>query len=601
MSDRPGNGEGEPLVVAQGLVLRYGKALPPALNGLSAQVRPGRITGLVGPDGAGKTSLMRLLAGLMHQQAGSLRVLGLDPATQPRELHERIGYMPQKFGLYEDLTVAENLRLYAEVRGLPGAERAATFERLLGFTGLAPFTARLAGRLSGGMKQKLGLACAMIKRPELLLLDEPSVGVDPISRRELWRMVRELANDGIGVVWSTSYLDEAEGCDEVLLLSGGELLFSGRPAELTGRVQGRVLQVRGLGSLEGGGRRAVLRRALGQPGVIDGVIQGRHVRLVLAKGAAAPELAALRAGEGAELVPVPPRFEDAFLDILGGGPGGVSALAKAMQNKPPSPNSVVEARSLTKRFGDFTAASDISFAIRQGEIFGLLGPNGAGKSTTFKMMCGLLKPTAGQALVDGLVLGKSRGAARERLGYMAQKFSLYGTLSVRQNLDFFSGVYGLTGAARERAVSGMIDTFGLAGHLSASADELPLGFKQRLALACAVMHEPAVLFLDEPTSGVDPITRREFWTHINGMVERGVTVMVTTHFMDEAEYCDRIALVYRGRVIALGSPDDLKDGVRGEADAEPTLEDAFVTLVERDDAARADGQADGQAAGKAAA
>ena len=246
--------------------------------------------------------------------------------------------------------------------------------------------------------------------------------------------------------------------------------------------------------------------------------------------------------------------------------------------------------------GDFTAASDISFAIRQGEIFGLLGPNGAGKSTTFKMMCGLLKPTAGQALVDGLVLGKSRGAARERLGYMAQKFSLYGTLSVRQNLDFFSGVYGLTGAARERAVSGMIDTFGLAGHLSASADELPLGFKQRLALACAVMHEPAVLFLDEPTSGVDPITRREFWTHINGMVERGVTVMVTTHFMDEAEYCDRIALVYRGRVIALGSPDDLKDGVRGEADAEPTLEDAFVTLVERDDAARADGQAAGKAA-----
>lgn len=594
-------GEGEPLIVAQGLVLRYGKALPPALNGVSAQVRPGRITGLVGPDGAGKTSLMRLLAGLMHQQGGSLRVLGLDPATQPRELHERIGYMPQKFGLYEDLTVAENLHLYAEVRGLPAAERAATFERLLGFTGLAPFTARLAGRLSGGMKQKLGLACAMIKRPELLLLDEPSVGVDPISRRELWRMVRELADDGIGVVWSTSYLDEAEGCDEVLLLSGGELLFSGRPAELTGRVQGRVLQVRGLGSLEGGGRRAVLRRALGQPGVIDGVIQGRHVRLVLAKGAAPPDISTLRAGQDAELVQVPPRFEDAFLDILGGGPGGVSALAQAMQNKPPNPNSVVEARSLTKRFGEFTAASNISFAIRQGEIFGLLGPNGAGKSTTFKMMCGLLKPTAGQALVDGLVLGKSRGAARERLGYMAQKFSLYGTLSVRQNLDFFSGVYGLTGAARERAVSGMVETFGLAAHLSDSADELPLGFKQRLALACAVMHEPSVLFLDEPTSGVDPITRREFWTHINGMVERGVTVMVTTHFMDEAEYCDRIALVYRGRVIALGSPDDLKDGVRASAQAEPSLEDAFVTLVERDDAARANDQASGQAAGKAAA
>jgi len=256
----------------------------------------------------------------------------------------------------------------------------------------------------------------------------------------------------------------------------------------------------------------------------------------------------------------------------------------------------VEARGLTKRFGDFTAASEVSFAIRQGEIFGLLGPNGAGKSTTFKMMCGLLKPTMGQALVDGLVLGKSKGAARERLGYMAQKFSLYGTLSVRQNLDFFSGVYGLEGAPRKRAVEGMIETFGLSPHLRASADELPLGFKQRLALACAVMHEPAVLFLDEPTSGVDPITRREFWTHINGMVERGITVMVTTHFMDEAEYCDRIALVYRGRVIAMGSPDDLKDGVRGESEAEPTLEDAFITLVERDDQAQARTDGTGKAA-----
>lgn len=578
------------LIEAQGLVMRYAGAATRALDGITASIRPGLITGLVGPDGAGKTTLMRLLAGLLDTDQGSLSVLGLNPATQSRELHARIGYMPQKFGLYEDLTVAENLRLYAEVRGLPPGERDATFERLLRFTGLAPFTKRLAGRLSGGMKQKLGLACAMIKRPELLLLDEPSVGVDPISRRELWRMVRELADDGIGVVWSTSYLDEAEGCDEVLLLSGGKMLFSGKPAELTGRVQGRVVQVRGLSGLEGGNRRGVLRRALGLPGIIDGVIQGRHVRLVLAKDAPAPDLAAMRAGPGAELAQVPPRFEDAFLDILGGGPGGVSALAERMTTKSANDKSVVEARELTKRFGEFTAARDITFAIRQGEIFGLLGPNGAGKSTTFKMMCGLLKPTAGQALVDGLVLGKSKGAARERIGYMAQKFSLYGTLSVRQNLDFFSGVYGLTGEARTRAVEGMIDTFALRPHLSASADALPLGFKQRLALACAVMHEPAVLFLDEPTSGVDPITRREFWTHINGMVERGVTVMVTTHFMDEAEYCDRIALVYRGRVIAMGSPDDLKDGVRGPDLPEPSLEDAFVTLVEKDDRDQAQAQ-----------
>lgn len=574
------------LVEARGVVKRFAASGPPALDAVTAAIAAGRITGLVGPDGAGKTTLIRLLAGLLDLDGGELRVLGLDPATQDEELHRRIGYMPQKFGLYEDLTVAENLRLYAEVRGLPAAERAATFGRLLGFTGLEPFTGRLAGRLSGGMKQKLGLACAMIRRPELLLLDEPSVGVDPISRRELWRMVRELAADGIGVVWSTSYLDEAEGCDDVLLLSGGRLLFEGPPAELTGRVRGRVVQVRGIA----GSRRAVLRRALGQsgaqPGVIDGVIQGRYVRLVLAKDATPPAVQALDAGPGAQVAAVEPRFEDAFLDALGGGPGGTSPLAEAMTQREVNSHSVIEARGLTRRFGDFVAARDISFDIRQGEIFGLLGPNGAGKSTTFKMMCGLLAPSAGQALVDGLDLGRSRGAARARIGYMAQKFSLYGTLSVRQNLDFFSGVYGLEGARRRRVVEEMVATFALQPYLGVSAETLPLGFKQRLALACAVMHEPAVLFLDEPTSGVDPITRREFWTHINGMVERGVTVMVTTHFMDEAEYCDRIALVYRGRVIAIGSPDDLKDGVRGEQLPEPSLEDAFVTLVERDDAAQ---------------
>jgi ABC-2 type transport system ATP-binding protein len=254
-----------------------------------------------------------------------------------------------------------------------------------------------------------------------------------------------------------------------------------------------------------------------------------------------------------------------------------------MEPKPPRRTAVVEARDLTKRFGAFTAAKDISFAIRQGEIFGLLGPNGAGKSTTFKMMCGLLRPSAGQALVDGLALGKSPGAARARIGYMSQKFSLYGTLSCRQNLEFFSGIYGLAGARRKAAIEGMIDIFALGPHLAASADTLPLGFKQRLALACAVMHEPAVLFLDEPTSGVDPITRREFWTHINGMVERGVTIMITTHFMDEAEYCDRIALVYRGAVIAIGSPDALKDEAKDPETPDPSLEQAFIALVARSD------------------
>ncbi len=243
---------------------------------------------------------------------------------------------------------------------------------------------------------------------------------------------------------------------------------------------------------------------------------------------------------------------------------------------------MIEARGLTKRFGSFTAVEDIGFSIRRGEVFGLLGPNGAGKSTTFKMMCGLMRPTSGAAFVEGLDLYRAGSAARRRIGYMAQKFSLYGDLSVRQNLEFFSGVYGLAGERRQAALAAARQRFALDPHIDAQAGELPLGFKQRLALACAVMHKPAVLFLDEPTSGVDPLTRRRFWYDINAMVERGVTVMVTTHFLDEAEYCDRIALVYRGRVIAAGSPDALKASVRSAARPQPTLEDAFIALVEQD-------------------
>ena len=244
---------------------------------------------------------------------------------------------------------------------------------------------------------------------------------------------------------------------------------------------------------------------------------------------------------------------------------------------------MVEAQELTRRFGTFVAAERISFQAKRGEIFGLIGPNGAGKSTTFKMLCGLLRPSSGTARVVGLDLAKAPGKARARLGYMAQKFSLYGDLSVRQNLEFFAGVYGLGGQQRRAAIERMTETFALAPYLGADAIALPLGFKQRLALACAVMHEPDVLFLDEPTSGVDPRTRRAFWSHINDMVANGVTIVVTTHFLDEAEYCDRMALVYHGRIIAIGAPDELKDGVRSSTRPEPTLEDAFIALVEGSD------------------
>jgi ABC-2 type transport system ATP-binding protein len=563
------------LVILESVVKTFPGARKPALEGLSAVFPAGRVTGLVGPDGAGKTTLMRLLAGLLAPTSGTVRVDGLDPVAQGDALREFVGYMPQKFGLYEDLSVAENLELYADLRGVVGAARATAFKTLLEFTDLARFTDRLAGKLSGGMKQKLGLACALLGHPRLLLLDEPGVGVDPISRRELWRMVHELVGRGMAVVWSTAYLDEAEMCEEVLLLNEGRQLYAGPPAAMTDRVRGRCYQLRDVA----GSRRALLARALRRPEVLDGVIQGHSVRLVLRQGAAMPDLGELAAGPAARVVPVAPRFEDAFIDALGGGPGGESALAQAMSPVPLHGETVVEAHDLTRRFGSFTAADRVTFEVRPGEIFGLLGPNGAGKSTTFRMMCGLLTPTSGTARVMGIDLKSSAAQARQRLGYMAQKFSLYGSLSVRQNLAFFSGVYGLSGPRQRERIAEMVATFKLEPLLDASADTLPLGFKQRLALACAVMHQPSILFLDEPTSGVDPVTRREFWTHINGVVEKGVTVMVTTHFMDEAEYCDRIALVFRGRIIAAGTPDQLKEQAATPANPDPTMEDAFITLI----------------------
>jgi ABC-2 type transport system ATP-binding protein len=586
-----------------GIVLeRVSKHFPglprPAVAAVSATLAPGRITGLAGPDGAGKTTLLRILAGLLETSEGSVRVAGLDPIADTSRLHACLGYMPQKFGLYDDLSVQENLDLYADLRGVTGQERQATFKRLLQFTDLTRFTSRHAGKLSGGMKQKLGLACALLGKPKVLLLDEPSVGVDPISRRELWRMVNELADEGMTIVWSTSYLDEAEHCADVLLMHEGRLLYAGPPQDLTHGLQGRALQVRDIE----GNRREVLRRALRQPEVIDGVIQGRSVRLVLREAGTMPVLEKLDAGPSAHLVEVKPRFEDAYIDQLARrlGPGkkisdGNSALAEAMrtaQNEggvrktvATRSGSVIQASALTKKFGDFVAADAITFTVERGEIYGLLGPNGAGKSTTFKMLCGLLRPTSGEATVAGLSLVRSASSARQHLGYMAQKFSLYSNLSVRQNLQFFSGTYGLKGSRQSLTIRRMVDTFELGPFLDASPDTLALGYKQRLALACAVMHEPDILFLDEPTSGVDPVTRREFWTHINGAVSLGVTVLVTTHFMDEAEYCDRIGLIYHGRLIATGTPDELKEQAASDTQPDPSMEDAFIALVQRADRA----------------
>lgn len=547
-----------------------------ALEEMSAEIFRGQMVGIVGPDGAGKTTLLRMMVGLLMPTSGNLRVGEYENFHGKNDIQNIIGYMPQKFGLYEDLSVLENLELYADLRKVHGTERKEKFQKLLKLTRLTQFTKRLAGRLSGGMKQKLGLACALVGSPQLLLLDEPSVGVDPLSRRDLWNMVRELLDDGMTVLWSTAYLDEAERCDSVLLLNEGKLLYSGAPADLFASMEGRCWHITGV---QGAEKRKVLMASLQGDDIVDGLIQGASIRLVT-REKLPPRGVAEKYFQKYEVASVTPAFEDAFIDLLGGAPKG-SALADAVAVVPEKEGAIIEAAHLTKRFGDFVAANDIHFTVGRGEIFGLLGPNGAGKSTTFKMLCGLLQPTAGTAHVSGMSLATAGSKARAKIGYMAQKFSLYGYLSVAQNLRFFAGIYGLNGKAQRARIQEMEKIFDLGPFMKSLADDLPLGYKQRLSLACAVIHSPEVLFLDEPTSGVDPLTRREFWNHINGLVEKGVTVMVTTHFMDEAEYCDRINLISDGCSIAIGSPEQLKTLAKEKNPhlVDPRLEDAFVTLV----------------------
>lgn len=543
-----------------------------ALNGVSCEIPANRFVGLVGPDGAGKTTLLRIIAGIMDPDSGTVTFCEGGQQYHPKpakELHQIMSYMPQKFGLYEDLSVIENLTLYAELRGIPKEEVEQAFETVLAMTKLYPFQRRLAANLSGGMKQKLGLACSLLKKPRLLILDEPSVGVDPISRIDLTNMVHAMIDSGTTVVWSTAYMDEAEQLDHVILLNNGNAFFEGDPRDALKQVESRVFVVND----KTVDKRHLAHEILKKDYIVDSVIQGQNVRFVVNSSGSEIDI------NGA--VQTKPTFEDACIDMLGGVQHKESLLESYMKEtyfaKGGNDDITVEAIGLTKKFGNFTAAKNISFFVKRGKILGLLGPNGAGKSTTFKMLCGLSVPTSGVAKISGIDVLDLRNNAKLNIGYMAQKFSLNEVLSVRQNLEFAAGAYRLKGRTLNNAVNRMIEIFHLQEVVNTNSGLLSMGFKQRLSLACSIMHKPRVLFLDEPTSGVDPITRKEFWLHMNCMVRHGVSIVITTHFMDEAENCDDIALVYNGEVRATGSPDDLKKLCYNKSN--PTLEQAFIQII----------------------
>ena len=549
-----------------------------ALTDVTLTVPRGALTALVGPDGAGKTTLLRLAAGLMRANQGTLQVLGIDVAADPQAVQNRISYMPQRFGLYDDLSVQENLDLYADLHGVPTDIRRERYARLMEMTDLGRFTTRPAGKLSGGMKQKLGLACTLVRSPELLLLDEPTVGVDPLSRRELWQIVQQLvADEQLTVIVSTAYLDEAERCAQVHVLHEGKLLTQGAPDTIGKHARGLCFTAT---APAGQPARALQARLLdARSSIIDAVPHAGCVRFIRRPDADQAALEALL--EGATSVPVEARLEDGFMLLLRAQMGtstlDCNQLDVAATVAGEADEVVIEVKDLVRKFGDFTAVDSISFSVRRGEIFGLLGPNGAGKTTTFRMLCGLLPASGGRLQVAGVNLRHARAEARRKIGYVAQKFALYGNLTVAENLEFFGAAYGLHGQRLRQRMQAVLEQFDLLGQEKSPSGQLPGGFKQRLAMATSLLHEPEILFLDEPTSGADPLARRQFWRRITSLADAGVTVIITTHFMEEAEYCDRIVIQDAGKLLALGTPHQ----VRAQAGGAVNMEQAFISIVEQ--------------------
>ncbi|MBI2979483.1 MAG: ABC transporter ATP-binding protein [Chloroflexi bacterium] len=556
-----------PAIETRGLQKKFQNVL--AVSGLELKVERGELFGLVGADGAGKTTAIRMLCTLSAPSAGEARILGMDTVQQASQIKEKIGYMSERFNLYPTLTVEENLDFFARLRNIPRDVSEPRKKELLSFCRLEPFRQRHAEHLSGGMQKKLALACSLIHEPEVIFLDEPTTGVDPVSRRDFWRIISGFLSRGITVLVSTPYLDEAERFNRVAFMHRGQVIACDTPQNLKTALPGELLQIRA----------SPVRRAVTvlKQSILFAASQlfGNAIHVMVDDAQKRrPEVEYLLKQNSIvveDIRSVPPGLEDVFvsrLAILGDGLSSRSrevdlpgALAKGKELG----EVAIQVEGLTRKFDDFTAVDKVSFEVRRGEILGLLGPNGSGKTTTIRMITGLLAPTSGNAYVLGQDMAVETASARSRMGYMSQRFSLFADLSVEENIDLYGGLYGLSIAQLAEGKKWVLDMAGLRGKEKLMPIELSGGWKQRLALGCAIIHSPEVIFLDEPTSGVDPLSRRSFWVLIQELAARGTAILITTHYMDEAEHCHRLGMFYQGKLIALGSPQQLKaNQVKGE-------------------------------------
>ena len=565
-------GENSFIVEARELGRRYGRRQ--VLSGIDLQIRQGEIFGILGPDGAGKTTLLQLFAAILDPTSGSCRSLGFDTVKEASRVVSRIGYMSQGFTLYDRLTVDENLRFAAQIRGVTSEVWQKRRRRLLAMAGLVSFGSRRADQLSDGMRKKLALCANLIHEPPLLLLDEPSLGVDPLSRRELWEILREFRRGGASIVVATSYMDEAASCDRLAFLDRGRLLAQGAPAELEAQSGNLVYEI--ATKLP-----ARSEEMLGQrPDVLAVQRLPGRLRVQLDRSASRGLGPISTLSEFGEVRAVAPSLEDAFV-ALSPSPEGASdqtppALRVEIEDRGPA----IEAIGVTCRFSRFVALDRVSLTVPRGEVFGFVGPNGAGKTTFIRALCGLLSPQEGTINVAGIDVLRHKRRLRHRIGYMSQRFSLYRDLTVRENLAFFAGAYGLAGAEKSNAIAWASATAGLAGLDDRMLSEVSGAVRQRLALACSIMHRPTVLFLDEPTSGVDPVSRRRFWRLIHMLAGSGVAVFVTTHHLDEAAYCHRLGLMFEGRLIVVGTLDALRAELSDQR--LETIEDVFMGYIARE-------------------